>query len=59
LLTLFKSYGYDISGASTEAGFKQLVRAFQMHFRPERYDGVMDAQTAATLAALVSKYFPR
>jgi N-acetyl-anhydromuramyl-L-alanine amidase AmpD len=30
-----------------------------MHFRPERYDGVMDAQTAATLAALVSKYFPR
>ena len=59
LLTLFKTYGYDISGASTEAGFKQLVRAFQMHFRPERYDGVMDAQTAATLAALVSKYFPR
>ncbi|MNI49573.1 N-acetylmuramoyl-L-alanine amidase AmiD precursor [compost metagenome] len=59
LLTLFRKYGYDISGASTEEGFKQLVRAFQMHFRQERYDGVMDAQTAANLAALVSRYFPR
>ena len=58
LLTLFKTYGYDVSAASTEHGFTQLVRAFQLHFRPETYDGVMDAQTAANLAALVHKYFP-
>lgn len=58
LLGLFKTYGYDISGASTEDGFKQLVRAFQMHFRPENFDGKMDAQTAANLKALVVKYFP-
>lgn len=58
LLQLFKTYGYDVSGASTEQGFTHLVRAFQLHFRPETYDGIMDAQTAANLAALVHKYFP-
>jgi N-acetylmuramoyl-L-alanine amidase len=58
LLKLFKTYGYDVSGASTEQGFAHLVRAFQLHFRPETYNGMMDAQTAANLAALVHKYFP-
>lgn len=58
LLKLFKTYGYDTSGASSESGYRQLVRAFQLHFRPESYDGVMDAQTAANLAALVNKYVP-
>jgi N-acetylmuramoyl-L-alanine amidase len=57
LLKMFKTYGYDISGATTEQGFTQLVRAFQLHFRPEKYNGVMDAQTAANLTALVRKYF--
>jgi N-acetylmuramoyl-L-alanine amidase len=58
LLKLFKTYGYDVSGASTEQGFAHLVRAFQLHFRPDTYNGIMDAQTAANLAALVHKYFP-
>lgn len=58
LLNLFKTYGYDVTGASTEQGFSQLVRAFQLHFRPQSHDGIMDAQTAAHLAALVGKYFP-
>ncbi|MGF6515620.1 N-acetylmuramoyl-L-alanine amidase [Pseudomonas sp. BT76 TE3572] len=58
LLKLFKTYGYDVSRASTEQGFSQLVRAFQLHFRPQTYDAIMDAQTAANLAALVHKYFP-
>ena len=58
LLRLFKRYGYDTSNASNKAGFKALVRAFQLHFRPKNYDGVIDAQTAANLAALVHKYFP-
>ena len=58
LLGLFKKYGYDISAATTGAGFQRLVRAFQLHFRPANYDGVMDIETAANLAALVRKYFP-
>jgi N-acetyl-anhydromuramyl-L-alanine amidase AmpD len=58
LLRLFKRYGYDTSNASNKAGFKSLVRAFQLHFRQDNYDGEIDAQTAANLAALVHKYFP-
>ncbi|MEX3775570.1 N-acetylmuramoyl-L-alanine amidase [Pseudomonas sp. MYb118] len=58
LLKLFKTYGYDVSKASTAQGYNQLVRAFQLHFRPANYSGVMDVETAANLAALVSKYFP-
>ncbi|YBV97848.1 N-acetylmuramoyl-L-alanine amidase [Phyllobacteriaceae bacterium JZ32] len=57
-LQLFKTYGYDTSSAATDAGFKSLVRAFQLHFRPAKYDGVLDVETAAILASLVSKYFP-
>jgi N-acetylmuramoyl-L-alanine amidase len=57
LIKLFKTYGYDVSGASSEQGFMQLVRAFQLHFRPETYDGIMDAETAANLTALVRKYY--
>ncbi|MDB6443029.1 MULTISPECIES: N-acetylmuramoyl-L-alanine amidase [Pseudomonas] len=58
LLGLFKKYGYDTSAATTSMGFQRLVRAFQLHFRPARYDGVMDIETAANLAALVKKYCP-
>jgi N-acetylmuramoyl-L-alanine amidase len=58
LLRFFKRYGYDTGNASSDVGFKALVRAFQLHFRPDNYDGVIDAQTAANLAALVHKYFP-
>lgn len=51
-------YGYGTSGANTESGYRGLIRAFQLHFRQERYDGVLDAETAAILYALVDKYFP-
>ncbi len=57
-LANFKKYGYEVKGADTEAGFRQLVRAFQLHFRPTDHAGVLDAETAAILAALVEKYFP-
>jgi N-acetylmuramoyl-L-alanine amidase len=57
LLQLFKTYGYDTSRAVNEQGYFQLIRAFQLHFRADKYDGIMDMQTAARLAALVSKYF--
>lgn len=56
-LRLLKKYGYDVSGATTPEGFKGLVRAFQLHFRQDNYDGVMDTETASILAALVEKYF--
>ncbi len=58
LLKLFKEYGYDTSKATDDVGYRNLVRAFQLHFRPENYNGEMDARTAANLAALVSRYFP-
>ncbi|WP_175653005.1 N-acetylmuramoyl-L-alanine amidase [Pseudomonas sp. Marseille-P9899] len=51
-------YGYDTAQASTESGYRVLIRAFQLHFRQRNYDGLLDAETAAILYALVEKYFP-
>lgn len=53
-----KIYGYDISAAGTDEGFKQLIRAFQLHFRQKDYSGTLDIETAAILYALVKKYYP-
>ncbi len=49
-------YGYDVSAAGTAEGMKTLFRAFQMHYRPSNYDGVLDVETTAILAALLDKY---
>ena len=35
---------------------KQTIEAFQFHFRPMNYDGIMDAETLAILQALIQKY---
>lgn len=51
-------YGYDTALAHTDSGYRNLIRAFQLHFRQRQYDGVLDVETAATLFALVDKYFP-
>lgn len=59
LINRFKRYGYDTSATINQEGLKNLVRAFQLHFRPEKYDGVIDAETAAILYALIDKYFPQ
>lgn len=56
IIVMLKRYGYDTSGAGSEAGYSQLIRAFQLHFRPSNYSGKMDAETAAILYALVEKY---
>jgi len=56
--TQLKRYGYDTSNAQSDKGFSDLVRAFQLHFRQENYDGKLDIDTAATIWALVEKYFP-
>lgn len=58
IVSRLKTYGYSVTGAGTDDGYKALVRAFQLHFRQGNYDGVMDDETAAILYALVDKYFP-
>lgn len=56
ILERMQRYGYDISIAESDAGYAQLLRAFQLHFRPCNYSGKMDAETAAILYALIEKY---
>ncbi|NMP28149.1 N-acetylmuramoyl-L-alanine amidase [Rahnella sp. SAP-1] len=51
-------YGYDTSMTTTASGYQNVIRAFQLHFRPQKYDGILDAETAAILYALVERYFP-
>lgn len=59
IVAKLKTYGYDTSDTGTEGGYRNLIRAFQLHFRQKNYDGSLDAETAAILYALVEKYFPK
>jgi len=54
-----KTYGYDTSAANMESGYRNLIRALQLHFRPQNYNGVLDTETAAILWSLVDRYFPK
>ena len=56
LLTLLSRYGYQVTPQMTDAQQRRVIVAFQMHFRPARYDGVADAQTQAIAEALLDKY---
>jgi N-acetylmuramoyl-L-alanine amidase len=56
LLASFERYGYAVPEIDDEGSISLMIRAFQMHFRPERYDGVIDVETAAILYALNAKY---
>ncbi|VEB97520.1 N-acetylmuramoyl-L-alanine amidase AmiD precursor [Cedecea lapagei] len=56
ITAMLKRYGYDVSGSATDDGYAQLIRAFQLHFRPCNYSGELDIETAAILYALVEKY---
>ena len=48
-------YGYGISVTGNyDAATRDVVTAFQRHFRQERTDGVADASTVRTLAALTA-----
>lgn len=49
-------YGYDVSDTDTESGYHNLIRAFQLHFRQNKYDGILDNETAAIIYALAGKY---
>lgn len=52
-----KKFGYSIEITNQwDKQSKNVVRAFQHHFRPSRYDGVMDVETYAILKALNEKY---
>ncbi|ALS58941.1 N-acetylmuramoyl-L-alanine amidase [Pandoraea norimbergensis] len=52
------AYGYDApQSGELDAPTTDVISAFQMHFRPARYDGVPDAETLAILDALLEKYF--
>ncbi|WP_294248148.1 N-acetylmuramoyl-L-alanine amidase [uncultured Chryseobacterium sp.] len=55
--TQLQKFGYalDLSGKWDDAT-KKTIEAFQYHFRPQNYDGVMDAETYAILQALIQKY---
>ena len=55
LQMLLHEYGYGISVTGTyDAATRDVVAAFQRHFRPVRVDGVADASTQATLANLLA-----
>lgn len=50
-------YGYEIEKTGEwDEQTKKVITAFQYHFRPERYDGIMDAETWAILQSLNLKY---
>jgi N-acetylmuramoyl-L-alanine amidase len=52
---LFAEYGYGIEvGGEYDVATRDVVAAFQRHFRPERVDGVFDASTRSTLQELLS-----
>lgn len=56
IISKLKTYGYDVAGIIRPNGVKDLIRAFQLHFRPADYSGKIDIETAAILYALVEKY---
>jgi N-acetylmuramoyl-L-alanine amidase len=51
----FAAYGYGLPATGVyDELTKAVVIAFQRHFRPERFDGIADASTRATLRALLA-----
>ncbi|WP_027377546.1 N-acetylmuramoyl-L-alanine amidase [Kaistella palustris] len=55
--TALKMLGYGLEPSGTyDDATKKTIEAFQYHFRPANYDGVMDAETWAILQALNQKY---
>ncbi len=56
LLDLLARYGYQVEAEMTPAQLQQVIAAFQMHFRPQNYAGLADAETQAIVEALLEKY---
>ena len=53
-MELLRAYGYGIENPGREEWSMVLVRTFQLHFRPARADGRLDAGTLDTLRRLVA-----
>ncbi|HLF59487.1 MAG TPA: peptidoglycan-binding protein, partial [Alphaproteobacteria bacterium] len=54
--SLLAAFGYSVPRSGViDARTTAAVAAFQRHFRPERVDGVIDAETVARLRWLVSR----
>lgn len=55
--SMLKDFGYGLVPSGTiDKNTEKTVKAFQYHFRPENYSGVMDVETYAILQALLQKY---
>jgi N-acetylmuramoyl-L-alanine amidase len=53
--SLLRRYGYDIAeSGELDERTRIIVKAFQLHFRPERADGRLDAATLDTLTRLIA-----
>ncbi|WP_233492825.1 N-acetylmuramoyl-L-alanine amidase [Chromobacterium sp. ATCC 53434] len=51
------AYGYDVpQSGEWDVKTRDAIVAFQMHFRPARYDGEPDAESSAIVDALLRKY---
>jgi N-acetyl-anhydromuramyl-L-alanine amidase AmpD len=50
-------YGIEVSG-EFDVQTRNVLRAFQMHFRPSQTYGSITTETVATLFALIEKYYP-
>jgi N-acetylmuramoyl-L-alanine amidase len=50
---LLRKAGYETPDSGTfDKATQNVIAAFQMHYRPARYDGILDAETAAILQSL-------
>lgn len=57
---LFSDYGYQINDSEEwDKPSRDVIYAFQLHFRPQKINGVMDLETYAILKALNKKYVGR
>jgi N-acetylmuramoyl-L-alanine amidase len=55
--TALQKFGYEIfPNGKWDDATKKTIEALQYHFRPQNYDGIMDAETWAILQALNQKY---
>ncbi|MFJ5363678.1 N-acetylmuramoyl-L-alanine amidase [Pectobacterium punjabense] len=59
LLEKLARYGYSVPETMTAREKRQVIAAFQMHFRPDNYQGQPDAQSEAIVDALLEKYGSR
>ena len=53
----FRNFGYEIQiTGKWDKQTQKVIEAFQFHFRPNNYNGILDGETLAILRALLIKY---